>query len=211
MAIFLAALLVGLDQLTKLLVVNGLTLGESVPLALGFSITHSRNTGAAFGLLRDLHVPLGPISIDMTFLLGLLSAAVTVGLVVYLLRNGARLSVLAATALGLVLAGAAGNMIDRFRLGYVIDFIHFKVGWFDFPVFNVADSCVVIGAALLVLASFLSGSREASHPAGTSSGGNGGSGSSTTEFKRGPAPRQHVLEEMPEVPPLERSAPAEHD
>lgn len=198
MAILLAALFVGLDQITKLLVVNSLELGESVPLGLGFSITHSRNTGAAFGLLRDLHVPLGPFVIDMTFLLGLLSAAVSVLLFVYLLRNSQRLSVLAATALGLVLAGAAGNMIDRFRLGYVVDFIHFQVGWFDFPVFNVADSCVVIGAALLVLSSLLGEPHREATAASYDDG-----------VKRGPAPREHVLEEMPEVPPLVKPEPDE--
>ena len=205
-AILLAALLVGVDQLTKYLVVTNMELGSSIPLGLGFALTHSRNTGAAFGLLRDLNVPLGPITIDMTFLLGLLSAAVSVALFVYLLRNSRRLPALPAVALGLVLAGAAGNMIDRFRLGYVVDFIHFRVGWFDFPVFNVADSCVVIGAALLVLASLLSGPREAAHAPGP---GNGGAGAG--DFKRAPAPRQHALDDMPELPPLEGREPAERD
>ncbi len=194
-AIIIAALLVGLDQLTKYLVASNMELGASVPLGLGFALTHSRNTGAAFGLLRDLNIPLGGVTIDGTFLLGVLSAAVSLGLLIYLLRNGARLGALTATALGLVLAGAAGNMIDRFRLGYVVDFIHFRVGWFDFPVFNVADSCVVIGAALLVLASFLGERREQR----AAQAANGASGA---DFKRGPGPRQHVLDDMPEVPPL---------
>lgn len=226
MAIFLAALLVGLDQLTKYLVVSNMDLGSSVPLGLGFALTHSRNTGAAFGMLRDLNVPLGPLTLDVTFLLGILSAAVSVLLFVYLLRNGRRLSVLPATALGLVLAGAAGNMIDRFRLGYVVDFIHFRVGWFDFPVFNVADSCVVIGAGLLIIASFLSEPRAAQDASadGSTAGPNGaagtggnaaGSGSANgASFKRGPAPRDHALEDMPDVPPLrssERSDPVEQE
>lgn len=218
-AILLAALLVGVDQLTKYLVVNNMELGSSIPLGLGFALTHSRNTGAAFGLLRDLNVPLGPITIDVTFMLGLLSAAVSVALFIYLLRNGRRLTPLPAVALGLVLAGAAGNMIDRFRLGYVVDFIHFRVGWFDFPVFNVADSCVVIGAALLVLASFLSGPRQAASAAGavsnTGAAGAGAEGRSgaagASDFKRGPAPRQHTLEDMPELPPLESREPAERE
>jgi len=206
MTLLLAAALVGLDQLSKALIVQNLRLGEEIPLALGFSITHSRNTGAAFGMLRDLSLPLGPLVVDGTFLLGLLSAAVSLGLVVYLVANRGRLPALTATALALVLAGAAGNMIDRFRLGYVVDFIHFRVGWFDFPVFNVADSCVVIGAALLVLASLLSGPREAAHAPGP---GNGGAGAG--DFKRAPAPRQHALDDMPELPPLEGREPAERD
>ncbi len=189
MTLLLAAALVGLDQLSKALIVQNLRLGEEIPLALGFSITHSRNTGAAFGMLRDLSLPLGPLVVDGTFLLGLLSAAVSLGLVVYLVANRGRLPALTATALALVLAGAAGNMIDRFRLGYVIDFIHFQAGSFDFPVFNVADSCVVIGAALLVLASLRDGSA--------------------APVKRGPATREHVLEEMPDVPPLGGREPSD--
>lgn len=213
MAIFLAALLVGLDQLTKYLVVINMDLGSSIPLGLGFAITHSRNTGAAFGMLRDLNVPLGALTLDVTFLLGLLSAAVSIALFVYLLRNGRRLGALPATALGLVLAGAAGNMIDRFRLGYVVDFIHFRVGWFDFPVFNVADSCVVIGAALLVIASFISerraeqGVAASGGPGGVNGGernGAPGGSASGAGIKRGPAPRDHALDDMPDVPPLAR-------
>lgn len=153
MPLLVAALLVAADQLSKAWVVATYALGASSPTALGFSITHSRNNGAAFGLLRDVSVPLGPLTIDATFLLGVLSLAVSAVLGVYVWRARRRLTTLTGTALGLILAGAIGNMIDRFRLGYVIDFIHFKVGWFDFPVFNIADSCVVVGAGLLILAS----------------------------------------------------------
>ena len=84
-------------------------------------------------------------------------------LVIYLLRNGRNLATLPSVALVLILAGAVGNMLDRLRLGHVVDFLHFQVSNFDFPVFNVADSCVVIGASLLLLGSFLGG-REASPP-----------------------------------------------
>ncbi len=170
-------------------------LGASTPLGLGFNLTHSRNSGAAFGLLRDVRIALGTFVIDGTFLLGLLSAAVALGLAIYLLANGRLLSTLTKTALGLVLAGAVGNMIDRFRLGYVVDFIHFKVGSFDFPIFNVADSCVVIGAGLLIIAS-LSGDRESS-------------AASAGSFKRGPAPRNHHLDEAPDAPPLVKPEDAE--
>lgn len=191
MTLLLAALLVGLDQLTKVWVVNGLPFGGRLPVGLGFSITHSRNTGAAFGILQDIRLQLGPVLLDGTLLLGLLSAAVSLGLVIYILKHRGRLDRLSGTALGLVLAGAAGNMIDRLRLGYVVDFIHFKVGSFDFPVFNVADSCVVIGAALLVISS-LAGGHDRS-----------------TSIKRSPLPRRHQLDEMPELPPLGGRGPNE--
>ena len=155
-----SALLVALDQATKLWAQArfGPT-GDELPVGLGFSLTYTRNTGAAFGMLRDLAIPVGPIVLDGTLALGLLSAAVAVGLIVFLLRRGAALDALSYAALTLVLAGAVGNMIDRLRLGYVIDFIHFQVGWFDFPVFNVADSCVVLGAGVLLIASFRDGRR----------------------------------------------------
>lgn len=156
-----SALLVALDQATKLWAQARFgPAGDELPIGLGFSLTYTRNTGAAFGMLRDLAIPIGPVLLDGTLVLGLLSAIVAVGLVVYLSRRGGRLDRLSYAALTLVLAGAVGNMIDRLRLGYVIDFIHFQVGWFDFPVFNVADSCVVVGAAVLLLASFADGRRD---------------------------------------------------
>lgn len=166
--------------------------GTEIPLALGFGITHTRNGGAAFGILRDFELHVAGLTIDGTVLLGLLSAAVSLGLIIYLVRNVRQLSVLQGTATALVLAGAAGNMIDRFRLGYVVDLIHFKVGSFDFPVFNVADACVVIGAGLLLL------------------GGLGGSGEPReTHVKRSPLPRNHVLDDAPEVPPLGGRQPSD--
>ncbi|HET8985650.1 MAG TPA: signal peptidase II, partial [Trueperaceae bacterium] len=122
--------------------------------------------------------------------LGLLSLLVSLGLIVYMARNARRLTLLTRTAFGLVLAGAIGNGIDRLRLGYVIDFVHFKVGSFDFPVFNVADSCVVIGAGLLILGSLF-----------------GGESRPHTTIVAGPPPppprrRPQPLDEYPELPPF---------
>lgn len=147
-----SALLVALDQATKLWAqARFAPHGDELPLALGFSLTYTRNSGAAFGMFQDLSVPIGPVLLDGTLLLGLLSGVVAVALVAYLWRNARRLDSLTYVSLTLVLGGAVGNMIDRLRLGYVIDFIHFQVGSFDFPVFNVADSCVVLGATALLL------------------------------------------------------------
>ena len=153
-----AAGLVALDQLSKAWVVATVPLGvREHTLGLGFHITHTRNTGAAFGLLRDLQWVVGPVLIDATVLLGLLNLLVSVGLVVYLLLRGPRLDWLTRSASVLVLAGAAGNMLDRLRLGYVVDFIDFQVGSFDFAVFNVADACIVLGAGALLLSGALGG------------------------------------------------------
>lgn len=191
MVIALAAVLVALDQLSKAWIVRTLpTGGQEIPLALGFRFVHTRNNGAAFGILRNLDLHVGPWQVDGTLLLGLLSLAVSVVLLVYLLRNGAKLRVLPRIAVGVVLAGAVGNMIDRLRLGYVVDFIHFKVGSFDFPVFNVADASVVVGAALLLLSGLLVPDPEAGnhHPSDDE-----------------PVSRHASVPEMPEIPPLRSS------
>jgi signal peptidase II len=136
----LAALLLILDQATKLWSQATFPLnGEGRYVFLGFYFTYVQNTGAAFGIFQDGTLPLG-----------ILSAVVSLAIIVYLVTRGKTMPVLQRYALASILAGAIGNMIDRFRLGYVIDFIHFKVPGFSFPVFNVADSCVVIGAILLI-------------------------------------------------------------
>ncbi len=136
----LTALLLVLDQLTKWWVSTTFPLnGEGNYLFLGFYLTYVQNTGAAFGIFQDGTLPLG-----------ILSSLVSVAIIVYLATRGKTIPALQRYALASILAGAIGNMIDRFRLGYVIDFIHFNVPGFSFPVFNVADSCVVIGAILLI-------------------------------------------------------------
>ncbi len=156
MALLLAALLVAADQISKAWVVTALPVGSrEVTLGLGFHIVHVRNNGAAFGMLRNLHLQLAGIDIDGTLALGVLSAVVAVVIAVALIRSGRNFTTLTRVALALVLAGATGNMIDRFRLHYVVDFIHFHVRGFDFAVFNLADASIVIGAILLLLASAL--------------------------------------------------------
>jgi signal peptidase II len=154
----LAAALVAVDQASKAWIVANVPLGvREYTLGLGFHVTHTRNSGAAFGMLRDLQWPIGPVLIDATVVLGLLNLVVSVAIVGYLLARGEQLDRLTRAALSLVLAGAAGNMIDRLRLGYVVDFIDFQVGGFDFAVFNVADASIVVGAGLLVLSGLLDG------------------------------------------------------
>jgi signal peptidase II len=151
----LAAAIVALDQLTKAWVVAEVPLGARVASWAGLvHLTHTRNTGAAFGLLGGFSLDLGAVTIDGVQLLGLVSLLVAVALAVWLARArelgwGTRL------ALGAVMGGAIGNGIDRWRLHYVVDFVHLQAGWFDFPVFNVADMGISIGAGLLLLATLL--------------------------------------------------------
>ncbi len=133
-----AALLVVLDQVVKYLVRTGIPLGESVPLIPHIiELTYIKNTGAAFSSFSN-----------STFLLGLVSAAVSVVLAVVLAKKVVR-HPFGRWPVALTLAGAVGNMIDRFLMGYVTDM--FRTLFINFAVFNVADICVVVGVIALVL------------------------------------------------------------
>ncbi|MEN9243639.1 MAG: signal peptidase II [Gloeomargarita sp. DG02_5_bins_242] len=125
-----------LDQLSKFWVVHHFGLGESWPLWPGvFHLTYVLNTGAAFSLF-----------VEGTAWLRWLSVAVSVGLMT-LAVAGSRLAVREQWGYGLILAGAMGNGIDRFRLGAVIDFI--DVRWLGFPIFNWADVWINLGLVCL--------------------------------------------------------------
>lgn len=216
MTFLLAALMVAADQLSKAWVARNLPLNQTdIQVIPGFGITHTRNNGAAFGMLQDIDFTLIGIHFDGTVLLGLLSAAVALALVAYLLAQRDHLSVLQRVALALVLAGAIGNMIDRLRLGYVVDFLHLRSGSFSFPVFNVADACVVIGAALLVLSGLRRPARGAheSTDEGPSTYDTSEEGEPVTysaRFAQAPVStardRKRPLDEYPDLPPLGRAS-----
>ena len=144
--IFAAAWVV-LDQAVKFLVRAAIPLHTSQTLIPGlFDLTYIRNTGAAFSILSS-----------STWILTVLSGVATAVLLVLVLRRAlpSRLGML---SLSLLLAGAAGNFIDRLAFGYVTDM--FETVFMDFPVFNVADIGVVIGGFLLVLAVLLAKDKE---------------------------------------------------
>jgi signal peptidase II len=142
--LFLIAVVVPLDQLTKYLVVTHVPYGGyAVPFAAldgFFHITHSRNPGAALGLAQGVHVYF------FVALTGL--ALLLIGSFFRRIDAADRLS---AVSLGLIVSGALGNMFDRIVRGEVVDFLQFNLGVFIFPDFNVADSAIVIGVALLLL------------------------------------------------------------
>lgn len=126
-----------LDRVSKLWVLNTLAEGESLPLNFFFHLTRVNNTGAAFGLFRNLR-----------FFLIATSIICIVALTAVLWRRSAhKRSALADTASLLIVSGALGNLYDRLRYGYVVDFLDFRV-W---PVFNVADSAITIGVGLALL------------------------------------------------------------
>ena len=134
------------DQLTKGLVNANLTYSDRVPVIEGFFyLTHVRNAGAAFGLLSD-----GPPTLRLVFFIGV--SVVAIGIIISFFLRLAPGDRLSALALGLILGGAMGNLTDRIRFGEVVDFLHFRVwGGYSWPDFNIADSCIVVGVALLVL------------------------------------------------------------
>ena len=130
----IGGLVLALDQVTKLVVITYLNLGQSWPLEGAFRFTYATNTGSAFSLFQDRTLFLIVASfIAILFLLYFYKIQSKPGLVLRL-------------AIGLQLGGAFGNLIDRIWRGAVIDFL--DVGWW--PIFNVADSSVVVGMVALV-------------------------------------------------------------
>ncbi len=133
---------VAADQLTKLAAVRLLKPGSVTALPGVLDFTYVENRGAAFGILADHR---------WVFLV--LSAAAIAAIFAYIIISKPR-SCLLLISLGLIAGGGIGNMIDRVRLGYVVDFI--DVTFVKFYVFNIADSCVCVGCALLILWMILS-------------------------------------------------------
>ncbi len=129
----LAVIIFFFDQFTKLIVIKFLQSNQSLPVIKGvlyLSLVHNR--GAAFGIFKN------------QTLIFIIAAGFAISLIASSLRKSSKAN-LYNFALSLILAGSAGNLIDRLRFGYVIDFIDFRV-W---PVFNIADSAITIGAILL--------------------------------------------------------------
>ena len=143
--VWLPIAIVVLDQATKALIRSQVPLSSTVEIVPGFmNLTHVRNTGAAFGIGANASSRLVPL------LLNAGAIAVFFVVVVYALRSAVTDRVLQ-TGLHLILGGAIGNLLDRFRFGYVVDFLDVYVGTKHWPAFNVADSAICIGIALLFL------------------------------------------------------------
>jgi signal peptidase II len=143
-----SAAVVAVDQATKLAVERELALFQSVSVLPVLEITRLHNTGAAFSFLANE-------AGWQRWLFTALALVVSAALAVWLSRidRGARVL---ACAVALILGGAVGNVIDRLRLGHVIDFIYAHGQQHYFPAFNVADSCICVGAGLLMLDTWLS-------------------------------------------------------
>ena len=135
-----------LDQVSKWLIVSNLSYADRIPVIEGFFyLTHVRNPGAAFSLFAD-----GDPTVRLYFFVGVTCVAVLI--IASFFRQIAPGDRLSALALGCILGGAIGNLIDRLRLGEVVDFLHFKL-WanYSWPDFNLADSFIVVGVGILIL------------------------------------------------------------
>ena len=143
-----------LDQLSKLLVVRSMHLGQGIPVLPGFfDLTFVLNPGAAFSLFATL-----PEWIRNPFFV-LISIAAAILIVVYRSRY-VRENRLASASLSLILGGAIGNLVDRLRYGVVVDFLDAHVADYHWPVFNLADSAISVGVTLLLLEMLLEWRRE---------------------------------------------------
>ena len=142
----LAAAVVLADQVTKALVLGRFALGERLEITGFFNMVLVYNKGAAFSFLSDAQGWQTPLLIAFAVI-----AIAIVGTL--LVRSPGRR--LFCTGLALILGGALGNLIDRFRFGQVVDFLDFHAAGWHWPAFNVADSAITVGAVLLILEGFV--------------------------------------------------------
>jgi signal peptidase II len=141
-----AVALVLADRVTKLLVLESFAPGERVPVTGFFNMVLVFNKGAAFSFLAGASGWQTPIFLAI-------SSIASIVIAVLILRNSGNRMLCA--ALGLILGGALGNLWDRLVWGHVVDFLDFHAAGWHWPAFNVADSAITVGAALLILESLV--------------------------------------------------------
>ncbi len=146
--LWVAVAVMALDYWTKQLITDHLAEFQEIVLLPVLSIMRLHNTGAAFSFLHNA------TGWQRWVFIGL-GVVVSIGILVWLRRLPAKGQNLLAAGLSLILGGALGNVIDRVRLGYVVDFIRVHYEQYYFPAFNVADSAITIGAILVVLDNLL--------------------------------------------------------
>lgn len=138
--IIISIILLCIDQISKLLVVNLLTKTDSITIIKNFFyLTYINNDGAAFSILVGKRI----------FLI-LIAVLVIVMLIRYIKKNNTQ-NKLELVSISLIIGGSLGNLMDRVVRGYVIDFLDFKIFNYNFPIFNLADTFIVIGVFLLLL------------------------------------------------------------
>lgn len=143
--VLIAGSVVLLDQLTKAVIVRELPLHHVIPVVNGFfNLVHVHNPGGAFGLMAEL----GPALRTAVFIF---VSALAIGVILYFYHSTPAGRPWLATGFALIFGGAVGNMIDRLRMGAVVDFLDFYLGSFHWPAFNLADSAITIGVGIFVL------------------------------------------------------------
>jgi signal peptidase II len=142
--LWLSAAVIALDQLTKYWVVAGIRPGEEYPMASFFSLVLAFNSGAAFSFLA------GADGWQRWLFVGI--AFIASAVMLWLLKRGG--GSLFCAGIALILGGALGNLYDRIVIGRVVDFLLFHYRDWQYPAFNVADSAITVGAALLIIESF---------------------------------------------------------
>ena len=143
MIIILSILFIIIDQLSKIIVVNNLTNNKSIEVIKSFFyLTYTNNKGAAFSILTGRRILL------------ILVALIVIGVLIYYVRKNKIEGKVNKIALSLVIGGSIGNLIDRILRGAVIDFIDVKMIGYNFPIFNLADTFIVIGVFLLIIEMF---------------------------------------------------------
>ena len=139
-----AAIVVIADQISKALILKYLPVHHSIPVIRGFfDITHIHNPGGAFGLMANMSETV------RTFVFIIVSS-LAVCLILYLYIKTPRSHAFLAIGFALILGGAVGNLIDRFRFGIVVDFLDVYVGKYHWPAFNIADSAITVGILIFL-------------------------------------------------------------
>lgn len=147
--LLIAALVVLFDRLTKLWIIHHVRPGYGiVVIPRVFRLSHVLNTGAAFSLFAD---SLSPLAVRNSLIAFSIIAVIIVGALLW--RTGRQLT-LTGVALALILGGAIGNLYDRLVYSFVVDFLEVHIIHYHWPDFNVADSCIVIGACFLLIEIF---------------------------------------------------------
>jgi len=147
--LLIAAIVILLDRLSKLWIVHHIRPGHAITIIPRvFRLTHVLNTGAAFSLFAD---SLSPLVVRNSLIAFSVIAVLIVSVLLW--RTGRDLT-LTGVALALILGGAIGNLYDRVCLSYVVDFLEVHIVHYHWPDFNIADSCIVIGACLLIIEIF---------------------------------------------------------
>lgn len=129
-----------IDQLIKILVVSNIAFATSLPIIKNFfRITYLQNTGGAWSILSG------------NIYLFIIITILIVCFIIWMIKKDLKKTNLKMITYGILLGGILGNFIDRIRLGYVIDYFDFNFGSYQFPVFNIADICIVVSCFILIL------------------------------------------------------------